>query len=86
MTQAPSEDYDAIPGLVVGPHRNIEETIEEAGQADNLFMSTYKTLNQWSVSQKKLTNEYGYIMHGNICSMVQTNDKNYLFVSDSSGC
>jgi hypothetical protein len=86
MRQRPSEDNDAILGLVVGPHLNLEETIEEAGQADNLFMSAYEILIQWSVSQRELTEQYGYIMADNIGSMVQTNDKNHLFVSDTGGC
>jgi hypothetical protein len=40
---------------------------------------------QWSVSQKKVIKDYGCIMAGYIESMVQTSDKKYLFLSDSSG-
>jgi WD40 repeat protein len=35
---------------------------------------------------EKKTNDYGDIMAAGICSMVQTNFKNCLFVSDYNGC
>jgi hypothetical protein len=40
---------------------------------------------QWSVSQEKVTKDYGNIMTGVILSMVQTSDKKYLFLSDNKG-
>jgi hypothetical protein len=40
---------------------------------------------QWSISQEKVTKDYGPIMGGGICSMVYTSGKNYLFVSDQDG-
>jgi WD40 repeat protein len=63
-----------------------EEMIEVADQADNLFIGGENKLWQWSVSQKKVTKDYGEIMAGRILSMVQTSDKKYLFVSDPFGC
>jgi WD40 repeat protein len=41
---------------------------------------------QWSISQEKVTKDYGPIMGGGICSMVQTSGKNYLFLADYDGC
>jgi hypothetical protein len=43
-------------------------------------------LMQWSVSRGKIIKEYADITAGCIKSMVQTSDKNYLFVSDEEGC
>jgi WD40 repeat protein len=63
-----------------------EEMIEVADQADNLFIGGENKLWQWSVSQKKVTKDYGEIMAGRILSMVQTSNKKYLFVSDPFGC
>ena len=40
---------------------------------------------QWSISQQKVTKDYGNIMAGMIRSMVQTSDKKYLFLSDNAG-
>jgi WD40 repeat protein len=61
-------------------------TIIEADYADNLFIGGHKNFMQWSVSQGKVTNDYGEIMAGNIYSMVKTSDKKYLFLSDAVGC
>jgi hypothetical protein len=41
---------------------------------------------QWSVSQEKVTKDYGDIMVSTILSMAQTSSKDYLFVSDLNGC
>jgi hypothetical protein len=70
----------------IGPGQNLLPTSKEADQADSLFKGGYQKLVQWSVSQNKVTKDYGDIMPGIIHSMVQTSDKKYLFVSDSSGC
>jgi WD40 repeat protein len=51
-----------------------------------LFFGGDGKLMQWSVSQKKVTKEYGGIMAGCISSMVLTSGKNYLFLSDNDGC
>ena len=59
--------------------------IEEADKADKLSIGGSGKYVQWSISQNKVTIVYGHIMAGNICSMVQTSDKNYLFLSDNSG-
>ena len=53
---------------------------------ESLFIGSTSKLIQWSVSQKKLTKDYGGIMAGYNFSMVQTTDKNYLFLSDNKGC
>jgi hypothetical protein len=50
-----------------------------------LFIGGKKTLLQWSISQQKVTKDFGNIMTGRIESMVQTSDKKYLFVSDIYG-
>jgi hypothetical protein len=50
-----------------------------------LFIVGETKLWQWSVGQKKVHKEYGDIMTGNIFSIVQTSDRNYLFVSDYEG-
>ena len=71
---------------MAGPRRNLEEMVEEADQADNLFIGGEKTLMLWSVSQGEVTKDYGDIMTGSIWSMVQTSDKKYLVLSDDQGC
>jgi hypothetical protein len=50
-----------------------------------LFIGGYRKLLQWSISQQKVTKDYGNIMAGGIYSMVQTSDKKYLFLSDDAG-
>jgi hypothetical protein len=60
--------------------------IKEAYKADDLLITGEGKLMHWSVSQKKVTKDYGGIMAGFICSMVQTSDKNSLFLSDNDGC
>jgi hypothetical protein len=50
-----------------------------------LFIGGYKILLQWSISQQKVTKDYGNIMASGILSMVQTSDKKHLFVSDRQG-
>ena len=75
-------DDSGIQGLVVGPCRNQEEMIEELDLADNLFFGGHCKLVQWSVSQKKVTKDYGDVMVGYILSMVRTSDKKHVFVSD----
>jgi hypothetical protein len=70
----------------IGSGENLQPTIKEADQDDSLFIGGYGKLVQWSVSQEIVTKDYGEIMPGMIHSMVQTSGKNYLFVSDSSGC
>jgi hypothetical protein len=67
-----------------GPGQNLLPAIKEADQADHLFIAADKLL-QWSVSQKKVTNDYGDIMAGDIMSMVQTSDKKYLFLWNAKG-
>jgi WD40 repeat protein len=57
----------------------------EIGQGQNLFIGDQKKLMQWSASQGEVTKDNGDIMHGNIVSMVQTCDRNYLFLSDRDG-
>ena len=54
--------------------------IKEAYKADELFIGGAGKFLQWSVSQKKVTKDYGDIMAGNIYSMLQTSDKKYLFL------
>ena len=56
-----------------------EEMKEEVDQADILFIGGEGGFKQWSVRQEKVTKEYSDIMEGRVYSMVQTNDKNYLF-------
>ena len=68
-----------------GKDQNSLSTIKQAGQDDVLFIGCYKKLLQWSVSQGKVTKDYGHIMTSAIYSMVQTSDKKYLFVSDIEG-
>jgi hypothetical protein len=70
----------------IGPGQNLLPTIKEADQADNLFIGGDKILMQWSVSQQNVTKDYGHIMAGYIYGMVQTRDKNYLFLWDEMGC
>ncbi len=65
--------------------KNLLPTIKEPDQADNLWIGGEGQLRQWSVSQEEVTKEYDDIMPGYILSMVQTSDKNYLFVSDQDG-
>jgi hypothetical protein len=50
-----------------------------------LFIGGYEKLIQWTVSQQKVTKDYGGIMTGGICSMVKTRDNDYLFLSDVNG-
>jgi WD40 repeat protein len=58
--------------------------IKETYKTDNLFIGGSKLI-QWSVSKKKVTKDYGGIVVGCITSMVQTSDKNHLFLSDEYG-
>ena len=60
--------------------------IKQAYRADNLFIGSYQKWMHWSVSQEKVTNNYGGIMDGEIWSMAETNDNKYLFLSDNGGC
>jgi hypothetical protein len=60
-------------------------TLEEADMADSFFIGSVGKFMQWSVSQEKVTKDFGHIITGDIYAMVQTSDKNYLFVSDLSG-
>jgi hypothetical protein len=53
-----------------GPHHNLEEMIEKAGLADILFIGGVGKLMQWSVSQQKVTKDYGGTMTSAIRSMV----------------
>ncbi len=69
----------------IGPGQNLLPTIKDADYADILFIGGAQKLMQWSVSQKKVTKDYGHIMAGNINAMVETSDKNYLFLSDHRG-
>jgi hypothetical protein len=71
--------------IEIFPGQNLLPTIKEADHADNLFISGERKLMQWSVSQKKVTKDYGDIMAGIIRSMVLTSRKNYLFLSDYRG-
>jgi hypothetical protein len=64
---------------------NLLPTIEETDYSDNLFIGGEGKFMHWSVSQQKVTKEYGGIIGGNINSMVQTRDTNYLFFSDGNG-
>ena len=41
---------------------------------------------QWSISQEKVIKEYRGIMDGEINLIVQTSDKNHMFVSECDGC
>jgi WD40 repeat protein len=52
---------------------------------DDFFINNREKLMCWSVSQEKVTKNYGKIMTGEIHSMVQTSGKNYLFLSDCNG-
>jgi hypothetical protein len=60
--------------------------IEEADYTDNLFIGCDGKFMQWSISKKIVTKNYGGIMAGEISSMVQISDKNYLFLADDKGC
>jgi WD40 repeat protein len=68
-----------------GQGTNLLPTIKEADQADHLFIGGRKKLMQWSISQQKVTKDFGNIMASAILSMVQTSDKKYLFFSDDAG-
>jgi WD40 repeat protein len=57
--------------------------IKEALNNDNLLIGGNEELVHWSVSQEKVTVNYGAIMGGVILSMAQTSDKNHLFLSDT---
>ncbi len=70
---------------IIGPGQNLLPTIKDADYADILFIGGNKTLMQWSVSQGKVTKDYGDIMDSTIFSMVKTSDKKYLFLSNSKG-
>ena len=70
---------------MAGPRRNLEEMVQEAGHADNLFIGGDTTLMLWSVSQGEVTKDYGDIMTGYIWSMALTSDKKYLILSDAEG-
>jgi WD40 repeat protein len=72
--------------IEIGLGKNLLPTIKEAYFADNLLIGSIGKLLQWSVSQEKLTKDYGVIVAGAIYSMVKTKDKNYLFLSDTKGC
>jgi hypothetical protein len=67
------------------PRPNPELMIVKADYSDEIFIGGQKKLMQWSIGQKKVTKDFGSIMAGRICSMVQTRDKNYLFISDNEG-
>jgi hypothetical protein len=58
----------------------------DAPLSDNLFIAGEGELLQWSVSQGRVTKEYGGMMegilNGAIRAMVQTSDKKYLFLAD----
>jgi hypothetical protein len=54
----------------IGTGKDLLATIKEAEYADNLFIGTDEELMQWSVSQKKVTKNYGHIMAGYILLMV----------------
>ena len=64
---------------------NFEGMIVDTDEADILFIGGKRKFMQWSVSKKKMIREYNGIMAGNTLSMVQTSNKNYLFVSDNRG-
>ncbi len=67
--------------------RTLEKWLETNNpMGESLFIGSHKKLKQWSVSQAEVIKDYGDIMAGGIRSMVQTSDKNYLFVSDYKGC
>jgi WD40 repeat protein len=53
-----------------GPNHNLEEMIEVAGSADILFIGGVGKLMQLTVSQQKVTKEYGGTMNSAIRSMV----------------
>ena len=78
-------DDDAIRQVIVDPPLNLEEIVEEEDFADHLFVGFRRKLSQWSVSQGKVTHDYGDIMDEMILSMVKTSDKKSLFVSDLIG-
>jgi WD40 repeat protein len=44
--------------------------VEEADQGHSFFIGGRGKLMQWSISQKKVTKDYGDIMAGSIYSMV----------------
>jgi hypothetical protein len=69
-----------------GSGQNLPPTPQEADLADILWIGAEKKLLQWSVSQEKVTKDYGDIMVSTILSMAQTSSKDYLFVSDLNGC
>jgi succinate dehydrogenase flavin-adding protein (antitoxin of CptAB toxin-antitoxin module) len=71
--------------IEISPGQKLLPTIQEAASADHLFIAGDGELWQWSISQKKVTKNYGKIMVGSIQSMVQTSDKKYLFVPYSTG-
>ena len=71
--------------ILVNPNPNLEKMIKKADLEDNLFIGGYRKLVQWSISQKKIIKDDGSNMAGDICSMVQTSDKKYLFLSDVKG-
>ncbi len=54
----------------IGPGQNLLPTIQEADHADLLFIGGKGKLMQWSVSQGKVTKDFGAIMAGVIFSMV----------------
>jgi hypothetical protein len=65
--------------LEIGPGQNLLPTIKEADQADNFFIGGLRKFMQWSVSQKKVTKDYGEIMAGYIYSMAQTSARTICF-------
>jgi WD40 repeat protein len=57
--------------IEIGPGQNLLPTIKEADLADNLFIGGRDgRLMQWSVSQQKVTKDWGQIMSHYIFSMV----------------
>lgn len=78
-------DSDNIKGLVIGQRQNLEEIMDGADLADNLFIGGEGKIIVWSVSKKVILKEYTDTLAGNVDSMVLTSDKKYLFVSDDDG-
>jgi WD40 repeat protein len=70
----------------VGLLRTLEKWLESNNSiGESFFIGGQRKLMQWSASQKEVTKDYGSIMAGSIYSMAQTNDKNFLFLSDDKG-
>ncbi len=60
---------DLLPIPKIGPGQNLLPTIKDADYADILFIGGDQKLMQWSVSQGKVTKDYGHTMAGKIYSM-----------------